>query len=136
MNLAFNLVALQSAIAAAVLAVSPLASAGGVSYEELSFKQKFVSSVSREQVRAEAIAARNAEFGTGAHPETGSTPSHAAFTSTASRAQIHAEAVEATRLGLTGTDERRGLPTAEQLAQIRLAGQRAIGSDTMAAVKQ
>jgi hypothetical protein len=53
-------------------------------------------------------------------------------TSTLSRAQVRAEAAEAVRLGLVNYGEHMPVATAEQNAQIRLAGLRAVQSVTAA----
>ena len=64
-------------------------------------------------------------------------PTSAPFASTVSRTQVHAEAVEATRLGVTSNYDGKGRVSAEQLAQIRNAGLRAVqAQDVVAAVKQ
>jgi hypothetical protein len=91
----------------------------------------FVSTLSRAEVRAEAIAARDAgliasgEFA----PVT-----VAKSTSTLTRAQVRAEAVEAQRLGLLTAGEVIVLPTPAQLEQVRLAGLRAVQTNNLAQV--
>ena len=89
----------------------------------------FVSTLSRAEVRAEAIAARDAgliasgEFVPVIVAEN---------TSTLTRAQVLAEAVEAQRLGLIANGEITVLPTPAQLEQVRLAGLRAVQGDNLA----
>jgi hypothetical protein len=89
----------------------------------------FVSTLSRAEVRAEAIAARDA--GLIASGEL--VPVIVAEnTSTLTRAQVLAEAVEAQRLGLIANGEITVLPTPAQLEQVRLAGLRAVQGDNLA----
>ena len=89
----------------------------------------FVSTLSRAEVRADAIAARDAglttssEFGSFIVAES---------TSSLTRAQVRAEAVEAQRLGLLASGEVTVLPTTAQLEQVRLAGLRAVEGDNLA----
>jgi hypothetical protein len=123
MNRSFNLVALQSVAAAAIIAVAPAALADSVS--DPFAGQSFASTTDRAAVQRDAIAARDARLAMPVGVETRLDPTAAPFTSTASRAQVHAEAVEAARLGLTGSYDGKGRATQEQLAQIDRAGQRA-----------
>ena len=134
MNRIFTTVALQSAVAAAILAVAPLASADPV--QDPLVPAPTASIASRADVRQAAIEARDARLRSGLSAETLLDPSSAPFVSTLSRAQVHAEAVEATRLGLTGSYEGKSRPSAEQLAQIRSAGLRAATAQDLVAVKQ
>jgi hypothetical protein len=89
----------------------------------------FVSTMSRAEVRAEAIAARdagqiaNGEFAPVIVAES---------TSTLTRAQVRAEAVEAQRLGLLTAGESTVLPTPAQMEQVRLAGLRAVQANNLA----
>jgi hypothetical protein len=89
----------------------------------------FVSTLSRAEVRAEAIAARDAgliasgEFGPVIVAEN---------TSSLTRAQVRAEAVEAQRLGLLASGEITVLPTPAQLEQVRLAGLRVVQGENLA----
>lgn len=89
----------------------------------------FVSTLSRAEVRAEAIAARDA--GLIASGEFAPVIV-AQNTSTVTRAQVRAEAVEAQKLGLINTGEITVLPTPAQLEQVRLAGLRAVQADNLA----
>jgi hypothetical protein len=89
----------------------------------------FVSTLSRAEVRAEAIAARNAGLITSGEF---APVIVAENTSTLTRAQVRAEAVEAQRLGLLTTGEITVLPTPAQLEQVRLAGLRAVQGDNLA----
>ena len=89
----------------------------------------FVSTLSRAEVRAEAIAARDA--GLIASGEFAPVIV-AQNTSTVTRAQVRAEAVEAQKLGLINTGEVTVLPTPAQLEQVRLAGLRAVQADNLA----
>lgn len=134
MNRIFTTVALQSAVAAAILAVAPLASADPV--QDPLVPAPTASIASRADVRQAAIEARDARLRSGLSAETLLDPSSAPFVSTLSRAQVHAEAVEATRLGVTGSYEGKSRPSAEQLAQIRSAGLRAATAQDLVAVKQ
>lgn len=133
-------IALQSIVAAAVIAASPLAAAGNVTSAAvdpgrdhvLNF-QPFVSAVSREQVRAEAVAAARQTLSV---TDSQHAPVLAPLAYNVSRAQVHAEAVETVRLGLTGGYENQKRATPEQIEQIRMAGQRAAASDRVAAVNR
>ena len=129
MNRVYTTIALQSVAAAVIIAASPLALAGTATHstpavdpgrDHVLVTAPFVSTVSREQVRAEAVAAarRPLTFTDSQHE-----PQLPAFASTMSRAQVHAEAVETVRLGLTGSYEDQKRATPEQLAQIRRAGE-------------
>ena len=89
----------------------------------------FVSTLSRADVRAEAIAARDAGLITS---DEFAPVIVAENTSTLTRAQVRAEAVEAQRLGLLTTGETTVLPTPAQLEQVRLAGLRAVQGDNLA----
>ena len=89
----------------------------------------FVSTLSRAEVRAEAIAARDA--GLTASGEFAPVIV-ADNTSTLTRAQISAEAVEAQKLGLIVSGEVTVLPTSAQMEQVRLAGLRAVQGDNLA----
>ena len=89
----------------------------------------FMSTLSRAEVRAEAIAARDA--GLIASGEFAPVIV-AQNTSTVTRAQVRAEAVEAQKLGLINTGEITVLPTPAQLEQVRLAGLRAVQADNLA----
>jgi hypothetical protein len=143
MNRTFTTVAVQSAIAAAIIAAAPLAAAGsaaqGATYvdpgrDHVLISAPFVSTVSREQVRAEAVAAARQPL---LFTDSQNQPAQPAFASTVSRAQVHAEAVEATRLRVTSfTDSQHRPLTPAQAEQIRSAGLRAVNGDTMAAAKQ
>jgi hypothetical protein len=135
MNRIFTTVALQSAAAAAILAIAPLASADPV--QDPLVPAPTTSVLSRAEVRQAAIDARDARLRSGLSTETLLDPSSAPFVSTASRAQVHAEAVEAARLGVTSSYDGDELATPEQLAQIRNAGLRAVAAkDVVAANKQ
>lgn len=135
MNRIFATVALQSAVAAAILAIAPLASADPV--QDPLVPAPTASTSSRAEVRQAAIEARDAKLRSGLSSETLLDPSSTPFVSTLSRAQVHAEAVEATRLGVTGGYESKNRPTAEQLARIHSAGLRAVAAkDAVAANKQ
>jgi hypothetical protein len=123
MNRTFNLVALQSVAAAAIIAVAPAAFADNVS--ETAVPQTFVSTVDRATVQRDAIDARDAQLRTPVSVETHLDPTAMAFTPALTRAQVHAEAVEAARLGVTGSYDGKTRATPEQLAQITRAGQRA-----------
>jgi hypothetical protein len=140
MNRTITTVALQSVIAAAIIVAAPLASAGSAAHtayadpgaDHVFVTVPFVSSVSREQVRAEAVAAaRQPLLFTDSHNQ----PLRSAFVSTASRDQVRAEAVEANRIRLAGlfTDSQHQPLTPLQLEQIRTAGVRAANGDTVAA---
>lgn len=142
MNRTFTTVAIQSAIAAAIIAAAPLASAGsaaqGATYfdpgrDHVLVSAPFVSTASREQVRAEAVAAARQPL---LFTDSQHQPQRSEFVSTVSRAQVHAEAVEATRMRVAlFTDGQHEPLTSVQLAQIRTAGQRAAASDSLAAAR-
>lgn len=142
MNRTFTTVAIQSVIAAAIIAAAPLAAAGtavrGATYidpgaDHVLVSAPFVSTASREQVRAEAIAAARQPL---TFTESQNAPVLPAFVSTVSREQVRAEAVEATRLRVAGfTDSQHEPLTPMQLEQIRTAGQRAAASDSLAAAR-
>jgi hypothetical protein len=135
MNRTFSLIALQSAVAAAILAAAPLVSAE--SWTEPQAPAPTGSTLSRAEVRQGAIEARDARQRVAYSGETATDPTSAPFVSTVSRAQVHAEAVEATRLGVTSSYDGKRNITAEQLAQIRNAGPRAAQArDVMATAKQ
>jgi hypothetical protein len=98
----------------------------------------FTSTLSRAEVRAEAVAARDAgrfELGDGqvivagkAADSSNSATQYAA--AGASRAQVRAEAAEALRLGYFNGGEITQFPSAEQAEQVRSAGLRAAQSVT------
>ena len=127
MNRTFTTIALQSAIAAAIIAAAPLAAAGtaAATYvdpgaDHVLVTKPFVSTVSREQVRAEAVAAARQPL---LFTDSQNAPAQPAFASTVSRAQVRAEAVEATRLRVTSfTDDQHRPLTPAQAEQIRSAG--------------
>lgn len=135
MNRTFTTVAVQSVIAAAIIAAAPLAAAGtavrGATYvdpgaDHVLISAPFVSTASREQVRAEAVAAARVPL---SFTDSQNTPMLPKFVSSVSRAQVHAEAVEATRLRVaTFTDSQHDPLTPMQLAQIRSAGLKAAGT--------
>jgi hypothetical protein len=124
MNRMFSVIALQSAVAAAILVVAPLASADPV--QDPLVPAPTTSTLSRAEVRQAAIEARDAQLRSIVSAETRLDPTSAPFVSTASRAQVRAEAIEAARLGVTGSYDGEDLATPDQLAQIRNAGLRAI----------
>jgi hypothetical protein len=135
MNRTFSAIALQSAIAAAIIAAAPLASAQ--QWTEPQLPAFTGSTVSRAEVRQAAIEARDARQRMAYNGETAADPTSAPFVSTVSRKQVHAEAVEATRLGVTSSYDGKRNISAEQLAQIRNAGLRAVqAQDVVATVKQ
>jgi hypothetical protein len=143
MNRTFTTVALQSVVAAAIIAAAPFAAAGTSAQatyvdpgaDHVLVTQPFVSTASREQVRAEAVAAaRQPQLFTDSQNQ----PARSAFVSTASRDQVRAEAIEANRIRLAGTftDSQHQPLTTMQLEQISTAGLRVNGGDTMAAVSR
>jgi hypothetical protein len=125
MNRFITLVALQSAVAAAVLAVAPLANAESEYLTAPAPAVITADSPSREEVRRQAIEARDLRVQQRDEGESPLDPAGRPFTSTLTRAQVRAEAVEATRLGVTGGYEDKNRPTPAQLAQIQRAGERA-----------
>ena len=134
MNRTFSMITLQSAVAAAIISAAPFVSAEQWTEPQL---PAFTSTVSRAEVRQAAIAARDARLHVAYNGETAADPTSAPFASTVSRAQVHAEAVEATRLGVTSDYDGKRNISAEQLAQIRNAGLRAVqAQDVMAATKK
>jgi hypothetical protein len=135
MNRTFSAIALQSAIAAAIITMAPLASADPV--RDPLVPAPTASTLSRAEVRQAAIEARDAELRSIVSAETRLDPTSAPFVSTARRAQVRAEAIEAARLGVTGSHEGDDLATPDELAQIRNAGLRAVAAkDVVAAAKQ
>lgn len=144
MNRTFTAIAAQSAIAAAIIATAPLAAAGtavrGAAYvdpgaDHVVVSAPFVSTVSREQVRAEAVVAAHQPI---SYSDSKNAPAQLKFVSTASRAQVHAEAVAASRLPVASVTDSRNRPlTASQLAEIRSAGLRAVtAQDVVASANQ
>lgn len=123
MNRTFTVVALQSAVAAAILVAAPLVSAE--SWTEPQIATPTASTVSRAEVRQAAIEARDARQRIAYSGETAGDLTSAPIVSTVSRAQVRAEAVEAARLGVTSNYEGTRVITPAQLAQIRDAGLRA-----------
>ncbi len=141
MNRTFATVAIQSAIAAAIIAAAPLAAAAPAAHgsyvdpgaDHVLVSTPFSSTASREQVRTEAVAAARQPL---LFTDSQHQPERSAFVSTASRAQVHAEAIAANRLrGAIFTDSQHAPLTPMQLAQIRTAGQRAAGGDSFAATR-
>lgn len=99
----------------------------------------FTSTLSRAEVRAEAIAARDAgifELGEGQTivAANGSSNSGAVqyAAGSVSRAQVRAEAAEALRQGYFNGGEITQFPSIEQAEQVRSAGLRAVQSITAA----
>jgi hypothetical protein len=116
----FTRAALASVLASAFTVAAGASFAGEATYE---YPQVVSSSVSRAEVRADAIAARQAGFVASGElsfvAETTMGPSQL------SRAQVVAELHEARRLGLLPRGERTVVPTPAQTEQIRLAGLKA-----------
>jgi hypothetical protein len=134
MNRTFSIVALQSAIAAAIIVAAPLASAE--SWTEPQVSAPTGSALSRADVRQAALEARDARQHIAYNGETAGDLAAAPFVSTLTRAQVHAEAVEANRLRVTSNHDGNRVITAEELAQIRNAGLRAAqAQDKLAAVR-
>jgi hypothetical protein len=142
MNRTFSTIAIQSVIAAAIIAAAPLASAGsaarGATFvdpgaDHVLVTTPFVSTASRDQVRAEAVAAARQPL---TFTDSQNAPQLAPFASTLSRAQVVAEAVEATRLRVTSfTDDQHRPLTPMQLEQIRSAGLRVANGETLAVAR-
>jgi Domain of unknown function (DUF4148) len=106
--------------------VSPAALANGGEHATMPDYSTFVSTKTRAEVRAEAIAARQA--GLIAYDDRGLPPDLERFVSTKTRAQVIAELRETQRLGLMparGEASEPVVPTAEQLRLIAEAGERA-----------
>lgn len=89
---------------------------------------QFQSTLSRAEVQAQAVAARDA----GQLPRGEILPVQAEVGAPLSRAQVRAEAAEALRLGLIPHGEILPVATAEQAEQIRLAGLRAVQNERLA----
>jgi hypothetical protein len=101
----------------------------GAIASEITPEAPFVSTLSRAAVQADAIAARDA----GLIASGEFTPVLMADAmSTVTRNQVRAEAIAAERLGLIARGEVTVVPTAQQLEQVRLAGQRATQGDNLA----
>jgi len=136
MNRIFATVSIQSAIAAAIIAAAPAASAGSNTSsqpvrEEVQLfvgADTFVSTADRAQVRAEA---RSAAASTPVNDEGRTSVAPARFVSTVSRDQVRAEAREAVRLGQTRNYEGHPWGNTEQSVQLSRAG-----TDVVAANKQ
>jgi|JI71714B2RNA_FD_contig_51_818960_length_513_multi_2_in_0_out_0_1 hypothetical protein len=108
--------------------VLSFAAAGAIA-SEFTPEAPFVSTLSRAAVQADAIAAS----GAGLIARGEFTPVMVADgTSTVTRNQVRAEAIAAERLGVIARGEVTVLPTAQQLEQVRLAGQRANQGDNLA----
>jgi hypothetical protein len=133
MNRTFSAITLQSAIAAAFIALSAPAFAATGEYWTEPVQPTFQSSASRAEVRSDAIAALRADarpgLATRSVIETPTTP----LIASASREQIRAEAREASRLQLSFGYEGQSNVTPQKLEQVRLAGQRAV-SPTLGAL--
>jgi hypothetical protein len=88
-NRLFSTVALQSALAAAVVTVAPLAQAAAFHNPDAGIDQsaQFVSTANRAEVRQAAIAARDSELRSGLNPNAGIDQSER-FVSTANRVDV------------------------------------------------
>jgi broad specificity phosphatase PhoE len=84
--------------------------------------QAVKSNLTRAQVRAEAIAARQGYQRFAGELSFVDEP----FMSTLTREQVRAETLEAIRLHAIGHGEKNVFPSAEQLESIRMAGERAL----------
>lgn len=116
MNKSFR-IALIPALVAAFASTAAIAQEATPDYP-----QPFTSSVSRAEVRAQAIAARDAGLiVTGELADRGA----ATVRADAPRARVQAELGEARRLGLIADGERQVAPTPAQLEAVRAAGDRA-----------
>lgn len=122
--------------AVALIAASLVAGSAFADGAEYQYPQPATSTVSRADVRAEAVAAMrgnavaNDEYQANQYPK-----ADVMAASTLLRAQVVAEAIEARRLGLIAEGEGSSrVPTAGQLEQVRLAGQAAVAKH-LAAVK-
>jgi hypothetical protein len=105
---------------------SPAALARDGEHASMPDHSTFVSTKTRAEVRAEAIAARQA--GLIAYGDRALTPEFDRFVSTKTRAQVTAELREAMRLGVLpsrGEASEPLVPTPEQLRLIAEAGERA-----------
>lgn len=108
----------RTLIAVALAAVTSASfAAGDATYE---IPQSYASTVSRADVQAAAVAARQA--GLIAQGELSVVTEVTMGASQLTRAQVQAELVEARRLGLVGGGERTRVVTPAQAEQIRLAG--------------
>lgn len=129
MNRAFTAISLQAALATAILTVAPLAGAATVAHinDEAHAPQlaAFVSQVSRDQVRAEAVAAARQVY---THTDQQNEPLLSATDSTLTRTQVRADAVAANRSGLNFSSEYQiaagAAPQDLQLASATLAAAR------------
>jgi hypothetical protein len=90
----------------------------------------FQSTLSRAEVRAQAVEARDQGLFAVGEGSIVVAKKHAP--STLTRAQVRAEAMEAMRLGLLDPSEVTRVPTAEQAELIRLAGERAVKAEKLA----
>lgn len=89
----------------------------------------FQSTLSRAEVRAQAVQARDAgllQLGEGVQVAQNTS------NSTLSRVQVRAEAAEALRLGLHNGGEASVVATSAQVEQIRMAGLRAVQGNNLA----
>jgi hypothetical protein len=124
MNRAYSTIALQSLVAAAVIAAAPLAGAAdrvATTEQHLELTQApFVSVADRSAVRQAAIDARQQERNAVPTTERHLSLAAAPAASTLTREQVRAEAAEATRLGQTFSYDGK-LPSEQPLAQRRQA---------------
>lgn len=108
----------RTLLALALVATGSAAFADGATYE---YPTHFQSSVSRAEVRADAVQAQRAGTIVTGEVNEVAVPLRSALT----RAQVVAEAAEAQRLGLTHGGEVIVDATPAQLRSIQLAGERA-----------
>jgi Domain of unknown function (DUF4148) len=106
----------------AAIALLGAASAFAQGPEDYSLPQPYTSVVTRAEVRAQAIAARQAPM----HFEGDRYVANEVFVPTLTVAQVRAETLEAIRVGAINRSYESTLPTAAQLESIRVAGERAL----------
>jgi Domain of unknown function (DUF4148) len=109
-------------VTAAIAILSAASAFAQSSPENYTLPQPYTSTVTRAQVRAELLAARQAPH----HLEGDQYVVNEVFVSTVTPAQVHAEALEAIRVGAFSRREQNIIPTAAQLESIRMAGERAL----------
>jgi hypothetical protein len=109
-------------VATAAIAVLSSASAFAASPEDFSLPTRYSSAVTRADVRAQAIAARQAPM----HLEGDLYVADQNFVPSLTVAQVRAETLEAIALGVIGHGEKNVFATAQQQESIRMAGLRAV----------
>jgi hypothetical protein len=136
MNRTFSLIALQSAVAAAIVSIAPVAGAATTGeFWTAPQEHAFTSTASRADVRQEAVAALRSAQRPGLKTRSDIELPQTTFVASANRDQVRAEAREAVRLGLTQGYESNAGVSSQKLEQIRLSGLRATAPELSAAAR-